>query len=220
MSIGRVALTLVITGGVIHLSGVAHAQADFEGIWIPDNPSGASRLPPLSEIKFTPAGQAELERFNTGNDPAFRCAMPGIPRGLIDPYPIEIIQQDHQIVILYEYFHQVRRVLMDGREAPVYWPTSLGGYSTGHWEGETLVVRTTHLSPDNYMENSGRPFSGAEDTYVIERFTRSEDVLMFAAEIHDPTYYEDPYPMSGRWNIAPDGEIWEYVCNPEFGAVD
>ena len=43
--------------------------------------------------------------------------MPGIPRGFTDPYPIEIIQQDHQIVILHEYYHQVRRIFMDGREA-------------------------------------------------------------------------------------------------------
>ena len=144
MRISNIALA-AITGTMIQLGGVAHAQADFEGIWTPDNPLGSSRLPPLEEIAFTPAGRAELERFRTGIDPAFRCVMPGVPRGLIDPYPIEIIQQEHQVVILYEYFHQVRRIFMDGREAPEYWPPSLGGYSTGHWEGETLVVRTTHL---------------------------------------------------------------------------
>ncbi len=220
-SISRVALTVIVAGGAIHLSGVALAQADLEGIWIPENIPGllGSGQPPLSEIKLTSVGQIELERFSTENDPSFRCIMPGVPRGLIDPYPLEIVQQDHQILLLYEYYHQVRRIFMDGREAPDYWPLSLGGYSTGYWDDETLVVRTTHLSPDNYMEISGRPFSGAEDTYVIERYTRSEDVLTFTAEIHDPTYYEEPYVMHRSWDFAPDGEIWEYECDPEFGYV-
>lgn len=219
MGIGRVVLAVAVTAGTIHLSDVARAQADFEGIWIPDHPPGLGQ-PPLSEVKLTPAGRAEFERFGPENDPSFRCIMPGVPRGLADPYPIEIVQQDHQILMLHEYYHQVRRVFMDGREAPDHWVPSLIGYSTGHWEGETLVVRTTHMSPDNYMSISGLPFSGDDDTYVIEHYARSGDVLTFTAEVLDPTNYEQPYVTTGRWNLAPNGEIWEYACDPDFGDVD
>jgi len=218
MRVGRVVSVVVLAAGAIPFSGVAHAQADFEGIWSPNVPANMGQ--PLDEnFNYTPAGQAQWERFGADNDPSFRCQMPGVPRGIIDPYPLEIIQQDHQAVFLYEYYHQVRRVYLDGREAPEYWPLSLGGYSTGHWEGETLVVRTTHLSPDNVMTTSGRPFSGAEDTYVIERYTLAEGVITLTAEIHDPTYYEDTYVMRGLWELAPDGEIWEYDCDPSFGDV-
>ncbi len=231
MSINKASLAVPIIAGLFHLSATAHAQADFEGIWIPNNQQGASEEggmggmggmgggPPQAEFTLTPAGQAEFDAFSTENDPAFRCIMPGIPRGFTDPYPMEIIQQEHQIVLLYEYFHQVRRVFMDGREAPDYWPLSLSGYSTGYWDGDTLVVRTTHLSPDNFMDPRGRPFSGAEDTYVVERYTRSGDELTFRAEIHDPTYYEEPYVRTRRWAYAPDGEIWEYECDSQFGDV-
>ena len=146
-----------------NLVGVAYGQADFEGIWLPSNQGGGQGGgrgggggPGRDDVKLTPAGQAEFDAFRTENDPAFRCIMPGIPKGFTDPYPMEIIQQDHQIVFLYEYFHQVRRVYMDGREAPDYWPTSLSGYSTGHWEGDTLVVRTTRLSP-NQLSPLGLP---------------------------------------------------------------
>ena len=38
--------------------------------------------------------------------------MPGVPRGITDPYLLEIIQQERQIVMLREYFHQVRRIYM------------------------------------------------------------------------------------------------------------
>ena len=183
-----------------------------------DNPPGLGR-PALNAVKLTPSGRAELDAFRTEDDPAFRCIMPGIPKGFTDPYPLEIIQQEHQIVLLSEYFHQVRRVYMDAREAPEYWPPTLAGYSNGHWEGETLVVRTTHLSPDNYMDPRGLPFSGLENTYVIERYTRVGDELSLAVEVFDPTNYEEPYLMKRGWKFAPDGEIWEYDCNPEFGNV-
>lgn len=217
--IAKIVFAVAVTAGTAHLSGVVRAQADFEGIWVPDHPPRLGQ-PLLSEVKLTPAGRAEFERFSPENDPSFRCIMPGVPRGLADPYPIEIVQQDHQILMLHEYYHQVRRVFMDGREAPDYWPPSLNGFSTGHWEGDTLVVRTTHLSPDNYMSISGLPFSGDEHTLTIEHYTRSADILSFTAEVHDPTNYEEPYVTTGRWNLAPDGEIWEYACNPEFGDVN
>jgi len=77
-SISRVALTVIVAGGAIHLSGVGLAQADLEGIWIPENIPGllGSGQPQLSEIKLTSAGQIELERFSTENDPSFWCIMP------------------------------------------------------------------------------------------------------------------------------------------------
>ena len=211
-----VGVALIATTCVV---GVAYGQANFEGIWVPNNQSGQGGGPRRNDVSLTPAGQAEFDSFGSEDDPAFLCIMPGIPKGFTDPYPIEIIQQDHQIVLLYEYFHQVRRVFIDGREAPDYWPISLMGYSTGVWEGETLVVRTTHLSPDNYMDPRGLPFSGSEDTYVIERYLRSGNELTLAVEVHDPTYYEETYVRSRRWTLTPDGEIWDYECDPNFGNV-
>ena len=166
MSISKTIFGVVVTLGIIHFSGVTNAQANFEGIWYANHPEGMGQ-PPLEELAFTPAGRAAFDRFGADNDPSFRCVMPGVPRGLVDPYPREIIQQGHQIVLLHEYYHQVRRIYMDGREAPEYWPLSLSGYSTGHWEDETLVVRTTHLSPDNLMTTTGRPFSGNDDTCLL-----------------------------------------------------
>ena len=155
----RGALALIAVGAAMLPCAAVHAQADFEGIWVFNLRPGVRAAPSEDEIRYTPAGRAEWERFGAEIDPSFRCIMPGIPRGFTDPYPIEIIQQEHQIVILHEYYHQVRRIFMDGRQAPDYWPKTLGGYSTGHWEGETLVVQTTLMSPDNLMDIHGRPFS-------------------------------------------------------------
>ncbi len=218
----RVGFEIVVVAILAGASQSVQAQFEMEGIWTPnrEGPDGArAGQPPIEEVRLTPAGQAEFEKFSAETDPSFRCIAPGVPRGLVDPYPREIIEQEHQIVILHEYYHQVRRIFMDGRVAPEYWPTSLGGYSTGQWDGDTLIVRTTHLSPDNDMWLTGLPFSGDENTYVIERYTRSEDLLSMVAEVYDPTYYEETYVMKSRWDLAPDGEIWDFECNPDFGDV-
>ena len=206
-----------LVANVLLLGSVAHAQADIEGIWQPVDPINAH--PTEDEFEYTPAGRAAMDEFSSENDPSFNCQMPGVPRGVIDPYPLEIIQQEHQIVFLYEYYHQVRRIYLDGREPPEFWPPTLGGFSTGSWEGDTLVVRTTKLSPDNLMNVNGRPFSGAEDTYVIERYTRSGDTLVLEAEAHDPTYYASRYKFGMEFTLDPEGQIWEYHCNPSFGDV-
>ena len=210
------ALALAMIVGIVCPVDAARAQADFEGIWIfnvPLDVLGRSE----SELGLTPAGRAEWERYDAQDDPLFRCILPGVPRGIPDPYLLEIIQQEHQVVMLREYFHQVRRIYTDGREAPDNWPLSMSGYSTGRWEGETLVVTTTHLSPENFMNIQGHPFSGDEHTYVIERYTRTGDELALEAEVHDPTFYEKPYAIEFGWDLAPDAEIWTYECDPRFG---
>ncbi len=215
----RVAFLPLLTCLVASLlpASAALAQADLEGIWQPVDPINAH--PTEDEFEYTPAGRAAMDEFSAENDPSFHCQMPGVPRGVIDPYPLEIIQQEHQIVFLYEYYHQVRRIYLDGREAPEFWPPTLGGFSTGSWEGETLVVHTTKLSPDNLMNVNGRPFSGAADTYVIERYTRRGDTLELEAVAHDPTNYVGRYEFGMEYKLDPEGQIWEYHCNPSFGDV-
>jgi hypothetical protein len=219
VSARRVAFVMIIAAGMIHPGAVVYAQADLGGIWTPNNPPGLGQMP-LDEINLTPGGRAELVAFRTEDDPAFRCIMPGLPKGFTDPYPIEIIQQDHQIVFLYEYFHQIRRVYMDGRVPSEFWPPSLAGFSEGSWDGDTLVVTTTRLSADNYTDPRGLPFSGADDAFVVERYTRVKEELLLTVEVHDPINFAGPYVMTRAWKLTPDAEIWEYECNAEFGDVE
>ena len=141
-------------GAVLATFGVAwvHAQetaAPFiDGIWEPVFAEGLGH-PDLEDVRLTPEGLAAYESFSAERDPTLKCILPGVPLGIYDPYPLEIIQQDHQVVFLYEHFHMVRRFFMDGRNPPDDWWPSLVGFSVGNWEGDTLVVKTTHLSPNN-----------------------------------------------------------------------
>ena len=199
----------------VALTGLVSAAPSIDGIWEPIRGAGTGH-PPSEEVRLTPAGQTAFDNFSEENDPTLKCIMPGVPLGIYDPYPLEIIQQDHQVVFLHEHFHMVRRIFTDGRQAPENWWPTLGGFSVGHWEDNTLVVKTTHLSPENLVWHTGMPFSGNSDTYTIERYTFTDDEMMYTAEVYDPTYYEEPYTFSGGRELAPNGMILEYECYSEY----
>jgi hypothetical protein len=63
------------------------------------------------------------------------------------------------------------------------------GFSTGKWEGRTLVIETTLLSP-GWLDGSGYPMSGGADTRIVERWTPSEDGLTMERlmTVHDKLY--------------------------------
>ena len=208
-------LVLAATAINLQATGPAMAAPAIEGIWERVQSEGMGHPQP-EEVSLTPEGQAEYESFSEEKDPTLKCIMPGVPLGIDDPYPLEIIQQDHQIVFLHEHFHMVRRFFMDGREAPEnLWP-SLGGFSVGSWEGNTLVVKTTHLSPANLMWHNGMPFSGDPETYVIERYNFEGKKMTLNSEVYDPRYYEEPYVISSYRRRSPDAMILEYECYAEF----
>ena len=202
----------------LFVTGLAVAAPSIGGIWDPARGTGSGH-PQVEDIKLTPEGLTEFESFSTERDPTLKCIMPGVPLGIYDPYPLEIIQQDHQIVFLHEHFHMVRRFFMDGREAPEDWWPSLVGFSVGNWEGNTLVVKTTHLSAENLMWHNGMPFSGDPESYVVERYAFDGDEFTLTAEIFDPRYYEDPYVIRGYRERTPDGMIFEYECYAEFNGA-
>ena len=210
-------IVVTVVAGVL-ICGTASAAPSINGIWDPaSGPAGGH--PPADEVALTTEGRAEFETFARENDPTLQCIMPGVPLGIVDPYPLEIIQVDHQIVFLYEHFHMVRRIFMDRTEAPDDWWPSLIGFSVGHWEGDTLVVKTTHMSPDNLMWHNGMPFSGDPESYVIERYSFEDDRFALVAEVFDPRYYEEPYVIRGYRERSPDGMIFEYECFPEFNGA-
>ena len=104
---------------------------------------------------------------------------------------------------------------MDGRDAPPNTPATSMGFSVGHWEGKTLVIETTHLSP-GWLDGSGLPMSGA-GTRIVERYEPSDDGLSMerTMTIFDP-YYTEPlvrHRSSARGEMV---DITEQApCDPD-----
>jgi hypothetical protein len=126
-------------------------------------------------------------------DPEIKCYLPGIPRATYMPYPFQILQNDTQIFMAYEYAGAMRNIFMkDPGPAPV---DSWMGQSVGHWEGNTLVVDTTGMTDSTWFDRSGNYHS--DKLHVVERFTRtSPDVMQYEATMTDPDVFTRP------WKIA------------------
>ena len=181
---------------------------DFTGIWS-RNSSGTAKV----HLDYTPAAQAAVDDYHYLDDMALRCVSPGLVRVSGWPYPIEVIQNEQQLTILYESFHEVRRIFLDGRGFPDHLPPRAMGYSVGHWDGSTLVVETQQLSA-GFVDLNGQPLS--ENARVIERMSLSEDGQIYRSEmtIHDPENYNRPITRFREWRRTPETVILEYDCDP------
>ena len=148
------------------------------------------------EIPYKPEAlvQRNKNRDNwLAGDPEIKCYLPGVPRATYMPYPFQILQNDTQVFIAYEYAGTVRNIFMkDPGPAPV---DSWMGQSVGHWEGNTLVVNVTGLADQTWFDRSGNYHSDA--LQVVERYTRtSPDVMLYEATMTDPNVFTRPWKIS------------------------
>ena len=154
--------------------------------------------------------EAELEPRNA-------CRSPSVAFYMQAPFPMEIDAGRDLIVFRMEYFDHVRVIYMDGRDHPADdAPHTLSGHSVGHWEGDTLVVDTTHIAPGTFMNNG---FDHSDRIHMVERFRLSEDgQTLWATQT-----YTDPDTFEGRaarylvWTKRPGDSIYPYDCDPGYG---
>jgi hypothetical protein len=133
--------------------------------------------------------------------------MPGI---MGQPYPIEVLMTPGQVTIVVEAYTQVRHIYTNGRALPEDPDPSFDGTSTGHWEGDTLVVESVGFE----QVPRGISFPYSDKMKIVERFKLSDpDTLNIETTIQDPVALTKPYPMGNRifkrhrsWTIS------EYVC--------
>lgn len=111
-----------------------------------------------------------------------------------------------------EWQQQLRTIWMDGRPHPPAWaPHTWQGFSTGRWEGDTLVVTTTHLK-FAYLERNGVPRSDL--TTLTEYYSRHGNVLTIVQYVDDPVYTTEPFVRSRNFMSAPNQEMAAYPCRP------
>lgn len=183
------------------------APVDFSGIW-----SRISAGMEKVHLDYTDSAQALVDDYHYLDDPALRCVSPALVRISGWPYPLEILQDEKQVTILYESFREVRRIFLDGREFPADLPATAMGYSVGHWEGSTLVVESSLLKPA-FVDQAGQPISA--NARVVERISMSEDGsnLRSLLTLHDPENYRRPIVRYRQWRRTPDTTILEYDCD-------
>jgi hypothetical protein len=83
------------------------------------------------------------------------------------------------------------------------------GHSIAHWEGDVLVIDTVGYNDRGWL--SGYPRS--EELHIIERYKRTDYGRMeVEMTFEDPKVFRKPWKQLMVFDLAPQEEIIEYVC--------
>ncbi|MGD8340935.1 MAG: DUF6152 family protein [Gammaproteobacteria bacterium] len=174
-----------------------------------------------NDPKLTPEYLAKWEviaESRTGGsyeyDNIANCLPPGMPAMMGMAYGMEIMQNDDRITFFSEHQDALRRVYLDGREPTeaVLADPTYAGYSTGHWEGDTLVVETVAITDKSFIDSSS-PHS--DQMTVQERIRFIEPgVLQDEITVYDPIALEEPWQITRTYRKAayPNDELREFAC--------
>ena len=216
----------------------ADGKPDFTGIWQAINsanwdllPHAARRGPVIAlgaafsipagpgvvegnEIPYLPEAAAK-KRENAANwlarDPEIKCFLPGVPRVMYMPYPIQIVQGLDTILMASEFASASRTIRMNSKEKS---PTdSWMGWSVGRWEGDTLVVEVTDQTPQTWFDRAGDFHS--EALKVVERFAVVDrNTINYEATMEDPKVFSRPWKISMPLyrHQEKNAQVMEYKC--------
>jgi hypothetical protein len=237
----RVAAFALVAAALVSARAIA-ATPNLEGFWWPGRAAGGARMPELTsklpagsgtirdlgapsrtggnfgDLNVKEAARAAAMKWNPMDEEtvARACKPPSIIYGMPGPFPFEIHQSDKLMVFRLEYYDQVRVVFLDGRPHPGkdYAHTTVG-HSVGRWEGDTLVVDTTHLASSTMMGNG---LLHSDDVHLIERFRLTPDgkFLHWTQDVEDPQVLNN---HGTRYMVMErrQGHIFPYECDPSYG---
>ena len=197
----------------------ADGHPDLSGIWEQNGnrytANIAVDLKP-GEVPYQPWAKELADQRRDGShskeDPPANCLPQGVPRVNAAPPPWKIIQRSDLVVILYEAHMLYRQIFLDGRELAADAEPAWLGYSTGKWDGDTLVVDTRNQNGKSWLDQLGKPASDA--IHVIERFHRKDAGHMdVQITIDDPKAYTKPWTVTEGVHLLTDTELMEDVCN-------
>ncbi len=120
---------------------------------------------------------------------------------------LQIVQGPGYIAILQEMIHDVRVIPTDGRPHLASAIHQWMGNSTGHWEGDTLVVDTTNFTDRTAFRGSSK------NLHVVERFRRTDaDTIDYSFTVSDPDTWAQPWSADVPMTKI-QGPIYEYACS-------
>jgi hypothetical protein len=122
----------------------------------------------------------------------------------------QIVQSPGYALILVEMVHDARIIpIVANKAAAKHDPANIKkwlGDSVGWYEGDTLVVETMNVHPQQrgYISDKGK---------LTERFTRTADgVILYQFEIDDPDQYTQVWKGEMPLRTA-SGAVYEYACH-------
>ena len=218
-------LLCVPCSAVLAQSQPRPAQSDFTGVWTwnlepGENPVQALRaqardLPYTEQARPRVMEYQEMARLSLEN-PGSLCLQFGMPQAMLfsGGYPMEIIQRPEQVTVIFEAYSEVRRIFIEPHpyRAENEWP-SLIGFSTGHWDDDTLVVQTTRLKEQLSGDFPHSADAVIEERYRLEAANDGTPVIVNDWTLTDPAFYTEPVSRRREWKpLGEDRHLHEYAC--------
>ena len=205
-------------------------KPDFSGIWDVDHnrPCPADGCPDMripqefmnigwslkDGLPFQPwAAQVSKARAASSgrDDPNTLCTPTGIVKMHTTPLYRKIIQVPGLVAILYERTVTYRQIFTDGRPLPEDPVPSFSGYSTGKWDGDTLVIESAGFRDGIWLDRNGSPLT--EAGRITERFRRVNFGRMeIELTVDDPKAYTRPWTVKLNHLLMTDTELLDYHC--------
>lgn len=183
-------------------STAAHAikLPDWSGTWamiVKDHEffSKETRADDKGLVPFTAKYQALRAAMRDSKEPEnlAQCLPAGIPGVMLHRIALEWLFTPGRVTMLTEN-GEIRRIYTDGRahRSLDELETSFQGDSSGHWEGDTLVVETIGFPLGALLKN-GSLHPTINTKYVERMHLIDKDHLRIDSEISDPEIYTHPY---------------------------
>lgn len=198
----------------------AHSAEALEEFWqlgaMGAIPAGQGVIRGGGPIPYLPDALAERDR-NRANwpaeDPEANCYMLGIPRYSYHEIPFQIFQGNGDILMSYPFAAGNRIIRMnDDSELPL---DSWMGKSSGRWEDDVFVVRTTNQNGLGWLDRAGNHFSN--QLVVTERFElQGPDHIRYQATLEDPLTFSQPWTIEmPLYRLIDDNaQLLEHKCVP------
>lgn len=214
---GPIKLALAFGTGVV-LSGLQSASANPEaiesmsaGVWRSVVTGGTNEY----DFPLTPLGRERFESFRLDLDPSLRCEPPGMPRAFYNLSPMDLRFDGETLTIRYETMDVVRSVSIGGSPPPDAAPHTPNGYSVGRWDGDVLIIETTHLTAG---ETTRDGYPKSEDM-VLRETIRAEQrdgdsYLVVSVTINDPENFRERFTTVNEFVLEPEWELLPFECHP------
>ena len=217
--------TLLLT--IVLTAAPARAQIDLTGEWAnrfhEDAPhrGAGPEIGDYTGLPINDAGRLKAESWEAGilSMRERQCIPHIVTYAMRGPANMRIWKETEpltgQIVAyrIYGTYGRPRTIWLDGRPHPSeYAAHTWSGFSTGKWDGNQLVVTTTHIKT-GWIQRNGVAVSDLAT--MTERFIRHGDMLMLVSIVNDPVYLAEPFIRTSNWVLSLNQQINSFgACGP------
>ena len=185
----------------------ADGKPDLSGLWLvyrdryPEDPA---------PLPWAAALAKERIGNNQKDAPHTRCLPQGFPvPGAATPWMTKLVQTPGLLAMLFEDAPGFRQVYLDGRGHPPDLNPTWLGHSVGRWEGDALVVDTSGFNDRGWT----LVYPRTEQLHTTERYRRvAYGRLEIQVIFDDPGTFTRPWTMNLVWYLAPQEDLFEFVC--------